>query len=348
MSDERPTPNAPPPPTASGSNSGDGCSYLWDRTGTPDAEIETLEESLRNMRYRGEVGSEARWRIHNWRSSRRLTTLAAAAAAIVLVGVVVLLSLPRPALQIRTWTLEQRSGEVAIDAPDLHDDLHAVAQRVTTRPGASAMLVAKSGARFHLDGDSSVRLVDSSFVPRLSLDHGKVFSETWSGPPCHVTIPAGTALVAGNTAGVFEWRGDGRGLIELKVGHVEFAGQIGSVRLLSGMTCELSNAGASIPVAVSADPLYRKQLAMISDSANAKIDTKMRTSQLDDLLARSRAEDAPTLWNLCWRVGQSERRKVAARLAMLLPVKGPIETDRDGTIDQAAMDQAWDLIVRSR
>ncbi len=348
MSDERPTPHAPPPPSASGSTPGEQSSYLWDCAGTPDPQVVALEESLRSMRYRGEVASEDRWRIHNSRSTRRLSTLVAAAAAIVLVGVVVLFTLPRPALQIHAWTLHNHSGDLAIDAPQFHDDLQAVAQRVTTPPGASAMLVATSGARFHLDDASRVRLVESPSETRFHLDFGKVYAETWNGPPCHLATPAGLANVSGDTAGVFEWRAEGLGLIELKVGHVEFKGPSGSVRLLSGMTCELTTAGASIPIAVSTDPLYRKQLAMVANAANAKIDTQTRFAQLDDLLSRSRAEDAPTLWNLCWRVGASERRMIAERLAMLLPVKGTIETDRNGKLDPAAMERVWERIVESR
>lgn len=359
MSTERDMPEPPPPPsTPPPSATSQGDSYLWDRTGTPDAEIVRLEESLQSMRYQGELGGEARWRISHWRSTRRRTLLATAAAAILLVGVVVMLVLPKPALQVPGWTLAHRSGDITIESMDLHDQLHAIAQRVTTSAGAKAMLVAKNGARFHLDSDSSASLADSTRLPRFQLERGRVYSETWKGPPCEVRTPAGLAIVTGDTAGLIAWRDEGRGVIELKTGHVEFhnrdfgkyesTGDPVPVRLLAGMTCDLSEAGASIPTSTSADPLYRKQLVMVAANANAKIDAKTKLAQLDELLARSRAEDAPTLWNLCWRVGPSERRTIAERLAMFLPVKGGIETDRDGTIDPGAMDKVWELIESSR
>lgn len=344
MSDDRHTPSPPPPPAMPDSVP----SYLWDRTGTPDAEVVRLEESLQGLRYQGEAGGEASVRISNWRSTRRMSLISAAAAAIILVGVIVSFLLPKPSLQIQGWDLANRSGEITIERMDRHDRLNAVAQRVTASPGASALLVAASGARFHLDSDSVVSLADSPRMPRFQLERGRVYSETWKGPPCEVRTPVGTVIVSGDTAGLIAWHVEGRGIIELKTGHVEFVGAGGTVRLLSAMTCDLTDAGASIPTSTSADPLFRKQLAMVTSSPNAKIDTKSRFAQLDDLLSRSRAEDAPTLWNLCWHVGPRERRLIADRLALLLPMKGTIETDSEGKLDPAAMDKVWELIAGSR
>ena len=90
--------------------------YLWDRSGTPDREIERLEDTLSPLRYRrGPAPVSSRRR----RSRRWL----AAAAAVGLVGVAVMWAV-RSGDGDTGWPVEAIAGQATIDRRPLTQKRH--------------------------------------------------------------------------------------------------------------------------------------------------------------------------------------------------------------------------------
>lgn len=337
--------------------------YLWDKSGPPDPEIARLEQLLAPFAHGDRAAPDLAANPLKFRPApasrwKRF----ALAAAIVLAGVVALIVFrsSRPTPTPTSWTIARITGKVEVgDLERLKIGQDQFARTLTTGADARVTITAPGGATIHVEPETRVQLLDiTPGVPSLQLAQGRIYTEAWASAtpssgqsiaPCEIITPAGVAVVSPDTSALFEFGANALGRVEIKVGGIEFRDGTRVTRMLGLTTTLLSErVGVGTPYASDAPGAYRKVLAILDEHLSEKSPTKGRAPLLQELLRDSRPADAVTLWNLLWRVSPAERDDVLTRLVALLPMKGAPRIEREGQIDEAAMDALWKTIRASR
>ena len=294
--------------------------YLWDRSATPDPEIERLEALLRPAAHahaplRRDVIPAATTRI-------RVTRWAMLAAGLVVATGGWYAARRRGATP---WSVAAVQGAPVIRSADgaLARGIVAPGGVVETDERSSAAIVIGRIGRAELGPGSRLRLLGiSASEYRLSLERGTMRASI-DAPPRYFLVQTASALAV-DLGCVYTLTADerGNGVLSVEEGEVEL--QHGDVRVavLAGNSAALRNgSGPGLPFPVRASVALRRAIDTYdADPASA--------GALDAVLAAADARSTITLWHLLQRERPAARDRVYARLAVISPPPAVVTRER--------------------
>jgi hypothetical protein len=313
--------------------------YLWDGSGTPDPDVERLEQLLGRLRSVPPVLPLPKPAPRR-RLSAAIPFLAMAAVVILMVGLVwrtTRTSVPR------TWEVTNLAGRPQIGAAALESTGRlAVGDTLTTDGSSRARLSVSAIGQVIVESDTRLRLVATGVGRhRLALDRGTL-EAVISAPPGEFVVdtPSATATDLGCVY-TLHVDDDGTGLLSVTVGWVAFelAGRESFVP--AGASCRTGRlAGPGTPRFDDADHEFQMAVERF-DFAGTETD---RAAGLRSMLDRARPRDALTLWHLLPRVHESERADVFDALARRVPPPAGVSREKVLALDRATLDLWWDAL----
>ncbi len=313
--------------------------YFWDRSGTPDPEVERLENLLGPLRHRG-TPPELPTVMPSPKPTPRVWTWLAAAAvfALLLGGSAWLLRLQAS----RGWEVVRLEGAPRVGAGVITDSGRLrVGQVLETDAASRARIAVGFIGEVEVEPRTRLRLVRARETDhRLALERGTMHAVIWAPPRLfYVETPAGLAVDLG-CAYTLEVDEDGDGLLRVSSGWVGFEHDglesFVPAGALSPMRAEV---GPGTPYFEDAPPELQEGLLLLDFEA---VGAPERPQALDTVLSSARPRDAFTLWHLLSRLPVEERGRVFDRLAELVPP--PVGVTREGVLrrDQRMLDLWWD------
>lgn len=308
--------------------------YLWDRSGEPDAEIQRLETVLGRFRY--DEPMRLPWpeprsvRLRWW--SFGLATAAAVAMFMVFFGLDTYLWIAKPG---REWNVARLSGTTLPEKGKL-----VIGGLIETDGASRALLQVGWLGRVEVMPNSLVRLVETRTKRhRLHLERGKIAARLWAPPfTFAVDTPLMTAFDMG-CAFTLEILESGTGILRVTSGWVQVELDDREELVPAGAVAEARRGlGPGLPYYEDSSPAFQAALHRISfDSMTAE----ERETALNQALTEARRRDVMSLFRLLLRVSASERPRIVDRAALLLPP--PPQTTRAGLIrgDAVMMNQWW-------
>src|SRR5262245_56162762 len=286
--------------------------YLWNGSGTPDPDVQTLERLLGRLRTPLADAPAPRLPVRpvQWRTLRYLGPALAAAAAVLLMIGVTLRTRPVPA----SWAVARLAGQPRIESSTLAGTGRiAVGQTLVTGAGSQARMTVAAIGEVTIDTNTRVRLVATrDDHHRLALERGTLHALI-NAPPgqfvVNTTWATATDLGCAYTLHVDE---DGAGYLTVTSGWVALALNARESLVPVGASCRTdAKRGPGTPSYDDADAELKRTLELF-DAAD---DTSARSQALQMVLAHAGPGDAMTLWHLISRVDGSDRPAVVDALA---------------------------------
>lgn len=330
--------------------------YLWDATGEPDPELQRMEKSLAQFRFRGEppvfpaletIQQPSRFAFltRGWTprlACASLLLLAVVASALLLRVAPSVTGLPATEANAPGWNVARLSGAPSIGPYSLGGGSTTklkVGQLLITDGASSASLNSADFGEVYIDPGSRVRLVDSaSHRQRIFLDLGTIHAAIWAPPgEFQVDTPSASAVDLG-CAYTLHVNPDGSGTLRTTLGWVGFHKDGRDSFIPAGAMCSTHpTRGPGTPYFEDAPPVFREALHSLDFDSGS---TEAREKSLRTVLAQARPRDAFTLWHLLSRVDENQRPLVYDRLAALVPL--PAGVTREGTLAlNPTMLDAW-------
>jgi hypothetical protein len=321
--------------------------YLWDRSGTPDPEIQRLEAALATFRHERPAPvfpalvADRRWK---FLPLRLFPAVAAASALIVIVAGIVLLYGRRPALvNSAGWDISSVSGTPRIGTKIItqHETRQfGVGQILETDHQSRLSLEAEGVGQIQVEPGTRLRLLSmGTGLNRLALDLGTIQAFIWA-PPGQFVVDTPSALTVDlGCAYTLHVDDSGAGLVRTSRGWVGFKLNGHESFIPAGAACATRpKVGPGTPYFENASPELRAALARFDFEDTT---AQERAADLAIVLRASRKGDALTLWHLLTRADESQRDQVYDRLRALAPP--PAGVTREGVLrlDQAMLDQWW-------
>jgi hypothetical protein len=304
-------------------------SYLWDRSGAPDADIEHLERLLAPMRYRGaRIPAGRAWRPQY---------LAIAASVVLVIAAWQLLRSRPPMAQPTSWTVAEIEGSVRVGrGAAVPSSRLRAGETLVTGDSSQAALEAEDFGRVEVRPGSEVRVVESAAGhQRMDLRQGTIHALIWAPPRQFVVdTPSARAVDLGCQ---YDLSVDsrGNGLVTVETGWVAFEYHRLESFIPAGAACRTTRArGPGTPFFTDSTPAFRNALARYESSS----------SELDAVLSQARQRDGLTLWHLLQRVPVVDRARVYDRFAALVPVPGEIQRAQAIALDRGTLDRCWNAL----
>jgi len=300
--------------------------YLWDRSGTPDPEVERLEQLL------GRYKHEAPLKVAPMRR-RRWPWLAAAAVLAVVLGLGWLgIRLHWPAGD--PWAIETVDGVATVDGTQIErHDRFGIGETLVTGPKSRVTVLVARVGEVEIGPDSELQLVTTRRGRhRIELRRGTVHARVWAPPfTFAVGTPAGLASDIG-CAFTLTYE-ETQGMLRVTSGWVDFDGDTRSALVPQGAQSELDRErGPGTPYWDDAPPALREALRAY--------DTKASHTALAHVLAAARPRDAMSVHHMLERAPREFRGPLFDRLAELAPP--PAGVTREGILDRdQRMLDAW-------
>jgi hypothetical protein len=316
--------------------------YLWDGSGTPDAEVERLQSVLAPLAHRGTLPplpkrtpAVAPRRAFMMRG---LSTMAAVAASVALALAVWF----GWGIWRGGWAVQTLTGTPTIDGRSIDKSgLLRRGGRLVTDAASRAQLVVGRIGRVEVEPDTRLVLVGAGGRDhRLTLERGTIHARI-SAPPrfFNVNTPSATVIDLG-CAYTLQVDDSGAGFMRVTHGWVLFdyggreayipQGAIGATR---------PGVGPGTPQFEDAPSGYTQALALL-DFGNPPPDA--RREALRFVLDAARPRDALTLWHLLSRGSAAERTLVYERLAALAPPPHGVTREAALSGDRVALTAWWD------
>ena len=327
--------------------------YLWDGSGEPDPELQRIEKSLAQFRYRGEMPD---FPVANFLPSKPSHfafftsgwTPRFAAATLLLLALTasgLLLRLaPVELSNTQVWDVARLSGAPRVGNFSLASDSSKaqlrVGQLMVTDNSSRASLNVAAVGEIYVDPDSRVRLVESgSNRSRLALELGTIHAAIWASPGEFVVDTPSASAVDLGCAYTLHVNEDGSGMLRTTLGWVGFHSDGHDSFIPAGaMSTTRPVQGPGTPYFEDASGQLRSALHAFDFESLSAAD---RQQALRVILAQARRRDAFTLWHLLFRVNDEERPLLYDRLASLVPP--PAGVTREGTLalNSPMMDAWW-------
>ncbi len=305
--------------------------YLWDKSGSPDEDVQRLETllgTLRSRRPAPALPAPSRAPLRTWPLF--------AAAAVVLLALWVTWT-PRPTAT-SSWGVEWLDGTSWADARVVRAGRVRAGQSIETRHDRARVAVGEIG-EVELEPATRVTLVDAGRRDhRLSLAHGTIHATIWAPPGQFlVETPSALAVDLGCRYSL-EVTAAGNGVLRVEAGWVGFehdgrlslipAGAVGDTRV---------GHGPGTPHYEDASVAFGRALDVLDFGGTGA----EREAAVATVLSEARARDALSLWHLLTRTAGTERVRVFERLATLVPP--PAGVTRDGVLrgDQSMLEAWW-------
>lgn len=339
--------------------------YLWDKSGKPDPEIETLERTLARLGHRGEplelperIEAEApapRPRRESWiaRIGRVAggqgehpvfgappRVWAMASVVLVVLGAVALLMVTR---LTPSWSVARVDGAPRIgDRRIERDGKLTVGEWLQTDGASRARLAVGSIGEVLVEPNTRLRLLEAGDrQQRLHLALGTVTAVIVAPPGRFVVDTPSARAVDLGCAYTLEVDAMGAALVTVVAGWVSFEHQGREAFIPAGARCATRpGVGPGTPYFTDASNAFKNALVLLDVAP----DDPGRGERLASVLAEARREDAFTLWHLIARSGGAEREAVVARFADLVPP--PAGVTREGVLagDREMLDRWWDAL----
>ncbi len=322
--------------------------------GDDDGEqVARLQARLAPLRYRGRLPELPARAAGAPRAEPRRRLLRWCAAALLLLGVglgsahLARRILAPPAAQGPgvAWAYQRQGPHLEAPAPGLL----AVGEWLRTDGRSRVRLEVADVGRLEVHPDTALRLLRSGpDEHRLRLERGRV--EAWVLAPPRLFLVETPAALAVDLGCAYELTVDehGDGWLEVTSGWVALERDGRESRVPAGARCAMRRAsGPGTPHRTGAPHAYVEALA--------RVDLVPDDPALAEVLARSQADDALTLWHLLARVAGERRAAVYDRLADLVPPPeapgGPGAAASTGrlrertlALDPEALDAWWEEI----
>lgn len=328
--------------------------YLWDQSGTPDPEIEHLEVCLLPFRLQP---SELAWNqksasdrsrndVSNWLSlgKRKWWSATLTVAALAIVGVSLSLHARFHWRPGEPWKVSALSGSPQLDDSHIRNDAGlSVGQVLVTDAEASARIRVASLGVLDVEPNSRVRLVTTNAKRhRIALDYGTISAHMWA-PPFSLAIDTpSAALFDLGCAFTLHVEQNGRGIVNVTSGWVEFATASRTVVVPAGAEAiTRPELGPGTPYFSDASPAFKTVVAEFDSHAD---DDSIRAAALQSIIDGAGARDALTLLSLLNQVSRPQRALVLDRLATFVPI--PTSYTREDVLDlqEDALDAYWDAL----
>ncbi len=275
-------------------------SYLWNRNGERDPEVEGLEELLGEFRHKG--------RPPRFEPSRRRYWLAAAAAVVLtVIGVVT--------THHATWSVDS-TGEVRVDSRSVNGS-SGLTEQSLIETGSNTRAVVNMGliGTATLEPSTRVRVERTSLrETRLSLEHGTI-SARISAPPrlFYVSTPLAEAIDLGCAYELSIDSARGTGRLRVTLGWVALDAGTGRVYVPAGSSVELLEQNRlAVPVRQHASEPFRAAVSDVVDTL-----PRVELQHLEVMRATATREDALSIWHLLRRADDDGRIALARLIAGL-------------------------------
>jgi hypothetical protein len=291
--------------------------YLWDGSGDPDPAIVQMEKALAQLRHR--AVTPRRTTPNPW------AALVAAAAAVALVWAT--LGRPvRPPEPLPGYLVEGLDGMAVAFVGNVIDSGEAEA-RLDLGPDGDVTL----------EPHTRVRVVDAGVTHhKLFLERGAIVARIGGGVPARkfqVGTPAGLSVDLGCVYRI-EVNDEGVASCEVTSGQVAFETLARRVVVPAGASCTSHpTRGPSTPVWDDAAPDFLAAIVAF-DAGQTSMEAVTRVCATD------RAADSLSLWHLLDVLSGTARRRVARRLAELVPLPAGV-TLAKALADEPAARDAW-------
>jgi hypothetical protein len=328
--------------------------YLWDQSGVPDPGIEHLEELLSGFRLRA---AEPAWNHGPARSqpprgtARQMLAakhrwlpacLAFAVLAAIAIGISVRLRFEwRPG---EPWQIDVLHGSPELSgAPIARRADLVVGQVLTTGKDARARIHVAGLGVVDAGPDSRIRLIATSAKHhRIALDYGTISAHMWA-PPFSLAVDTPSAkLFDLGCAFTLHVDQNGRGMVSVTSGWVEFATASRSVIIPAGAEAVTEpGVGPGTPYFSDGPPAFKTAVNQLDSHSG---DDPEKAAALQSILENARARDALTLLSLIRQLPRAQREMVLDRLAVFVPI--PSGYTRDDVLDlrKDAMDAYWNAL----
>jgi ferric-dicitrate binding protein FerR (iron transport regulator) len=318
--------------------------YLWDKSGTPDQEIERLESLLAQFRF----DPQPAW-IHEplpGRAERRPVKrlwLSAVSALAALVLVTVALAI-RARFEWRPgdpWKVVVLSGSPQIAGSLVRDRAHfSVGQVLVTDASSRARIRVAGLGVVDVEPDSRVRLI-ATYARRhqIALDYGTISARMWA-PPFSLAVDTPSAsLFDLGCAFTLHVESGGYGRVQVTSGWVEFETPLRRVIIPAGAEAVTRpELGPGTPYFSDATPPFK---AAVSAFDSRPEDDPARAAALASVLANARSHDALTLLSLLNQLPLPQRAMVLDRLDMFVSIPDGYSREDVLNLRTDAMDAYW-------
>jgi hypothetical protein len=319
-------------------------SYLWDRSGPPDPEVQELEKALAVFRYvppplRQRAPSDDLSPIRFPRPSR-LPFVLAAAAAILLAGFFAF----RARLSWRAdrpWKVAAVAGNPVAGAAGIHGSGElAVGQTLETDARSRAHLQIGNIGSITVGPESRVRLLATrTRHHRIALDYGSIEAKTWAPPFSFAVETPSSSLFDLGCAFTLRVDRNGYGVVHVDAGWVQFEyGDRTSIVPAGADAITRPKLGPGTAFFRDARPEFQDALASFDNSPEG---SESQARSLDRLLASARPRDALTLLNLLRQTNRRDRERVLDVLDRLLPIPEGVSRQELLELQTAALDRYW-------
>jgi ferric-dicitrate binding protein FerR (iron transport regulator) len=313
--------------------------YLWDKSGTPDPEVERLEKLLSQFRHDQPAPEFAIPVRVMPPPRRRLLAALAAAAAVALVAVGTWLA-TRPGGP--AWEVKSLAGAPKVGSSRIGDAGRiGVGQLLETDADSRARINVGMIGEVEVEPNTRIRLLQAHPTDhRLGLERGRMHARIWAPPRLFfVETPSALAVDLGC---VYTLSVDaaGTGLLHVRTGWVAFERDGRESFVPAGAMCATRpGIGPGAPFFEDASARFRAALERLDFDGG---DPAARAAALEVVLAESRPQDALTLWHLLTRTNGTLRGAVFDRLAAL--ARPPQGVTREGVLagDKKMLDRWWD------
>jgi FecR protein len=328
--------------------------YLWDGSGEPDPEIQTLENRLAKFRHQDqapefpEISAARQPRFWQRLGSSNWSFGLAATAVLFTAAFGILRWSQKPSTTSGPgWDVESIAGTPKVESSAFGGKAGAtklgVGQTLVTDSHSKANISVADIGTVNVEPNTRLRLVAGGHGHnRLALDRGRIHAYIWSLPgEFTVDTPSAIAVDLGCSY-TLEVDDSGAGLLRTKLGWVGFKLDGHEAFIPAGAVCATRpKFGPGTPYFEDASESFREALSKFDFAAGTPAE---RSTELSKILAESRQRDALTVWHLLARVGESERGSVYDRLATLVP--SPSGVSRDGILrlDQKMLDLWWNQL----
>jgi len=313
--------------------------YLWDGSGTPDAEVERLEKLL--GRFRATAAAEFEFPAAATSPFRTRSRWAdwwrAAAAFLLLVGGIWLI---RAVTGRADWTIASMEGAPRIDGKIAErNELWKIGQWLETDAASRVQLRVDGLGEIEAGPNARLELLQASATQQqIRLERGTIRAAVTAPPYVFLVRTPGAYAMDMGCAYTLQVTDAGVSILRVTVGWVDLQHGFRQSLVPAGAAAESRpGIGPGAPYFEDSGERFREALETVNFDVE---DSQARAEALTILLAEARPRDAFTLLNLFRRVDVEDRGRLYDRLAVLLPP--PAGATRQNAVDGDDMSAWWD------